>query len=240
MTLLLVPGFTQTAASWDGVLGALHDLDPTTDARAVEVPRHVDFDAAARALGADHGRGTWCGYSMGARLVLRLALDAPDRVERLVLVSGTAGIDDPAAREARIDADAELATTVERDGADAFLDRWLARPMFVTVPRNAPGLLERRALTAAHLAEQLRRLGTGAMTPLWDRLHELTMPVLVVHGTRDRKFSALAERLVAAVPHAERVALDCGHAVPLERPRELAAVLHAFHSPTATSTASTS
>lgn len=247
-----MPGFTQTAASWDGVVGALHDLDPTIDARPVDVPGDVpgdidvdgdvdlDFEATARALGAEHGRATWCGYSMGARLVLRLAIDAPDRVSRLVLVSATAGIDDPAARAARVASDATLAATIERDGVDRFLDRWLARPMFAGVPRDAPGLDERRALTAAHLAGQLRRLGTGAMTPLWDRLPELGMPVLVVHGAHDTKFSAFADRLVATVPRAERIALDCGHAVPLEQPRALAAALHAFHNPTATSTASTS
>lgn len=238
--LLLVPGFTQTAASWRDVVTALHALDPNVDARALDIPTGRDFDATARALGDAHGAGTWCGYSMGARLVLRLALDAPQLVERLVLVSGTPGIDDAAERAQRVASDETLATRIERDGVDAFLTRWLAQPMFASVPADAPGLDERRALTADHLAEQLRRLGTGSMTPMWDRLGALRMPVLIVHGTRDHKFTDLAQRLAAGIPGARRIGIECGHAVPLERPRELAAVLHEFHKPIATSTASTS
>ena len=38
------------------------------------------------------------------------------------------------------------------------------------------------------------------MTPLWDRLGELTMPTTVVAGADDAKFVALAERLAAALP----------------------------------------
>src|SRR5205085_2687988 len=131
------------------------------------------FDATARALGARHGPGTWCGYSMGGRLVLRLALDAPHLVERLVLVSATAGIDDADDRAARRRADEHLATTIERDGVDAFLTTWLAQPMFAGVPPDAPGVAERHAFGASQLAAALRRLGTGTMEPLWSRLGEL-------------------------------------------------------------------
>jgi pimeloyl-ACP methyl ester carboxylesterase len=86
----------------------------------------------------------------------------------------------------------------------------------------------------------LRDLGAGVMEPMWARLRELQMPVLVVHGARDDKYTELAHRLVAAIPNARRTGIDCGHAVPVEAPRELARVLHEFHSPTETSTASVS
>ena len=40
----------------------------------------------------------------------------------------------------------------------------------------------------------------GAQEPLWDRLHEITIPVLWVAGENDAKFRALAERAVALIP----------------------------------------
>ncbi len=63
--------------------------------------------------------------------------------------------------------------SVEREGVDAFLERWLAQPLFATVPPDAPGLSERRGLSARYLAHCLRVLGAGAMEPMWDRLGEL-------------------------------------------------------------------
>ena len=104
---------------------------------------------------------------MGGRLCLRLALDRPDLVRGLMLVSASPGIADAAERAARVEADELLADSVERDGVDAFLDDWLAQPMFATVPPDAPGLADRRRLTPEFLAACLRRLGAGAMEPMW-------------------------------------------------------------------------
>ena len=71
--------------------------------------------------------------------------------------------------------------------------------MFGHVPDAANGIDERRRNTAAGLASSLRLAGTGTQEPLWDRLGELTLPVLVVVGGRDTKFTDLGRRLVAGV-----------------------------------------
>ena len=120
---------------------------------------------------------------MGGRLCLMLALDRPDLIERLVLISASPGIADAGAREARRTEDERLAQEIERDGVEAFLERWLAQPMFETLPR---GRDDRRPASATprRLAHQLRVLGQGAQEPLWDRLAELAMPVLLVAGVR--------------------------------------------------------
>jgi 2-succinyl-6-hydroxy-2,4-cyclohexadiene-1-carboxylate synthase len=235
-SLLLVHGFAQTPAMWDDVAASLGHVDT----RAVEIAVGLGFGATTELLGARYGEGTWCGYSMGGRLALRLALDLPEHVERLVLVSATAGIDDEVERAARRAADERLAARIEAIGTAAFLDEWLAQPMFAGVPRDAAGREDRNRLRGRTLAAWLRDLGTGVMEAMWSQLHELEMPVLVVHGTRDDKYTEIAQRLTNAIPNARRVGIDCGHAVPLEAPRELARVLHEFHSPTDTSTASVS
>jgi 2-succinyl-6-hydroxy-2,4-cyclohexadiene-1-carboxylate synthase len=236
LPVLLVPGFTQTASSWDAVRTELTARG--IPAMALEVAIGDDFAATARGLANDRPAGLWCGYSMGARLALRLAIDDAAAVRGLVLVSGTAGLDESARRE-RIAADEDLARSIERDGVAAFLDRWLAQPMFAGVPADASGLADRASWSAADLARWLRVCGTGTMEPMWDRLAEISVPVLVVSGTNDPKFDALAGRLVAGIAGARHIRIDCGHAVPLEAPRELARAIHEFHSAIPNSAANT-
>ena len=149
----------------------------------------------------------------------------------LILVSGTPGIEDAVERAARAASDEQWAELAERAGVDAFLTQWLAQPMFATVPRDPPGLADRRSLTPAFLAACLRQLGTGAMDPMWIRLPELPMPVLLVTGTRDEKFTAIARRMLGRLPAgATHTELDGGHALPLEQPEALGAVIAAFAS----------
>jgi 2-succinyl-6-hydroxy-2,4-cyclohexadiene-1-carboxylate synthase len=221
INVVLVPGFTQTRHSWDAVVAWLG-----RDARVIDVPERETFVDTARALGDAGGDGVYAGYSMGGRLCLQLALDRPQLVAHLVLVSASPGIDDPGERVARRAADEELARAVERDGVDVFLERWLAQPLFASVPRDAAGVADRRSLSAAYVAHCLRILGTGSMEPAWTRLDELRMPVTLVTGTRDEKFTAIAEQMLTHLPEgATHVRVDAGHAVLLEAPRALAEIV---------------
>jgi 2-succinyl-6-hydroxy-2,4-cyclohexadiene-1-carboxylate synthase len=92
--------------------------------------------------------------------------------------------------------------------------------LFASLPEAAAGVDDRRRNTAAGLAGSLRHTGTGTQEPLWDRLGLLAMPVLVVAGANDPKFTALGERLVACIGgHATFAAVpDAGHAAHLEQP----------------------
>jgi 2-succinyl-6-hydroxy-2,4-cyclohexadiene-1-carboxylate synthase len=156
---------------------------------------------------------------MGGRLCLHLAVARPDLVERLVLVSATAGIDDPDERAARRRADEALAESVERHGLEAFLARWVAQPLFAGLAD--PGLDDRRQNTAAGLASSLRLAGTGTQQPLWSRLSSIDAPVLLVAGRNDAKFVTAAERMAGLLPHPTVAIVDgAGHTVHLERPDE--------------------
>jgi 2-succinyl-6-hydroxy-2,4-cyclohexadiene-1-carboxylate synthase len=232
--LVLVHGFTQTMASWAPLVPALGERFELV---LVDLPGHggsdrlrLDMGATAAALGAGGGRAAYLGYSLGGRACLRLAVDRPDLVEALVLVGASPGLAGAGERAARVAADEALAASIERDGVAAFLDRWLAQPLFATLSPAAAGRAERAANQAGDLAAALRLLGTGAQAPLWDRLGELAMPVLLVAGTLDAKFTALAERMAAAIGPSARVALveGAGHAAHLERPAEVAALVSAF------------
>jgi 2-succinyl-6-hydroxy-2,4-cyclohexadiene-1-carboxylate synthase len=225
----LIHGFTQTATSWNPVEAR---LPREWDVQALEVPDGLDFVATSEAIGhRGGGNGTWVGYSMGARLCLRLALDRPDTVQRLVLVSGTAGIRSAADRRARRASDEQLARDVERDGVEAFLERWLEQRLFETLPRELSMLDDRRRGNTVHrLVHQLRELGQGAQEPVWDRLGTLEMPVLLASGQWDRTYTEIADQMAAAIgDNATRVTIPkAGHSVNLERPDELAHELAAW------------
>jgi 2-succinyl-6-hydroxy-2,4-cyclohexadiene-1-carboxylate synthase len=192
--------------------------------------RPVTFERCVEDVLADAPeRFTLAGYSMGGRIALHVALAAPERVGRLVLVATTAGIEDPDERAARRAADEQLADDVEAGSIDDFIARWSANPLFAGDPPEAVAFwhADMRRNTPAGLAAALRGIGTGAMEPLWDRLEELEMPVAVVAGERDQKFRALAGRMTARVRgEVEEVVLPgVGHGIPREAPAALREVI---------------
>ena len=232
--VVLVHGFTQTLRSWDPLAAR---LAARRSVARVDLPGHggsapvrLDFVETTAALGAVGGQAAYVGYSLGGRLCLRLALDRPDLVTALVLLGASPGLADPAERAARREADERLAATIERDGTAAFLDRWLAAPLFAGLRPAPADLAARRANPPEGLAAALRLLGTGVQDPLWDRLGELRPPVLLVAGADDVKFAALAEDMADRIGAAVEVALvpGAGHAAHLERPDAFVALLRPF------------
>ena len=225
MRLLLLHGFTATGRSWDPVRRLL-DAQRYPDVAAPDLRAH-SIPEQVRVLVQDEPYAL-CGYSMGGRIALHLALAQPALVRKLVLVSATAGIEDPGERAQRRAADERLAQEIERDGVEAFAERWAAQPLFADQPPEVrePARSDRLSRSAEDLARTLRALGTGTMEPVWHRLGELTMPAKVVVGERDTKFVALGERLARELPHAQLVVVaGAGHAVHLEAPEAVAAAL---------------
>lgn len=229
--LVLVHGFTQTRQCWGPLAD---DLAGDHEVALVDAPGHGTSAAVAAGLweGAEllaeeGGAGTYVGYSMGGRLALHVALAHPEAVHGMVLLSTTAGIDDSVARAERAADDEVRARMLEQHGVVAFLQRWLAQPLFAGVPEEHRCLDARRTNTAAGLASSLRLAGTGVQEPLWDRLHGLAMPVLVVAGADDTSFVAHARRLAASIGTNATLAIvaEAGHAVHLQVPEACTAVV---------------
>jgi pimeloyl-ACP methyl ester carboxylesterase len=102
--------------------------------------------------------------------------------------------------------------------------------MFAQLDPDAAAVEERSRNTPAGLASSLRLAGTGTQEPLWDRLPGLGMPVLVVTGAADEKFTGLGHRMARAIgTNASAVAVpEAGHAPHLERPSEVARLVRRF------------
>ena len=236
-SVVLLHGFSGTHRAWDGVVAQLDPerylplaLDLPGHGVAADAERPITFPGCvAHVLAAGPERFVLCGYSQGGRIALHVALAAPARVSRLVIVSASAGIEDPAERAERSRADHQLADELESIPFEDFIERWRTQPLFAADPPEVGALAraDQRRNSPDALAAVLRGIGTGEMEPLWDRLRELKMPVSVIVGERDVKFQTIGERMVALLPNAQLTVLAGGHALPLENPAGLAQVLNA-------------
>lgn len=229
--LILLHGFTQTGRSWDPVLP---HLSRTRSIIRVDLPGHglsahgdADLSRTAGLVAETCGRGIVVGYSMGGRVALHIGLDHPESADRLVLIGATPGIIDDAERSERRRQDDLLAARIERDGVPAFLEDWLANPLFAGLPKSSVDLDDRLRNTTAGLAASLRHCGTGTQTPLWSRLASLHMPVAVIAGARDDKFAGIGRDMVAAIGDGATLHLieGAGHSAHLERPAAVAAII---------------
>ena len=235
--VVLLHGFTQNRRCWGPVPGL---LARTREVVVADAPGHGDAarlhlslaDAAtpyAEAL-AGTGAAQWLGYSMGGRLALHVALARPERTAALVLVGTSPGIADPATRTARRQTDEALAARLEEMGTTAFVDEWLAQPLFDGLDARTSCRADRLTNDAGGLAASLRLAGTGAQESLWDRLGTITAPVLLVVGARDTKFRRIADEMAPRLGgRCDTVVLpDTGHACHLEAPERFCAVVTAW------------
>lgn len=248
MPLLLLHGFTGSAASWQHVLPqlAFHyriivpDLlghggtsAPDDPARYAVERQSADLAAILDALNID--RAGLHGYSMGGRLALYTAIAHPSRFSALSLESASPGLDAEAERVSRRRSDESLAARILDRGVEAFVNEWEQLSLFSTQAALPPSVLAAQRNTRLNqrplgLANSLRGMGTGMQPSLWDRLGELSMPVQLMTGALDAKFEAVAEQMAQRIPHVRRIQVpDAGHTIYLERPELwLSAVLAFF------------
>lgn len=241
--LVFLHGFTQTHHHWHAVA---HGIAGRVAARSDRVPTLTFVDLPGHGLSAHDrnpiagagaplatvtGPGTYVGYSMGGRFALVAALARPDLVRRLVVIGATPGIDDEDERAERRALDDRRAGGLEhgsqgQDGVDTFLDEWLAAPMFADLPADPHDRTHRRRNTAAGLASSLRTAGTGSQPSLWGRLHEITVPVLVLAGERDVKFTSIGRGMTDRLPNATfAMVAAAGHAAHTEQPDQTARII---------------
>jgi 2-succinyl-6-hydroxy-2,4-cyclohexadiene-1-carboxylate synthase len=234
-SVVLLHGFAGTRRAWDGVIARL--AEERYRSLALDLPGHGEMADAERPITfagcVDHvlartpERFALCGYSLGGRVALHVALAAPARVTRLVLVSSTAGIERAVARAERSAADHRLADELERIPFEDFIERWRTQPLFAYDPPEVGRLAreDQRRNRPDALADALRGIGSGEMAPIWDRLGELAMPVTILVGDRDAKFKALGQRMIELLPDGELIVVPGGHGLPLENPAAVALAL---------------
>lgn len=223
-----VHGFTQTSQSWKALLAHLRT---PLHSQLIDAPGHGHSTDGARTL-EEIGRdivetmhtGLLVGYSMGARMCLHAALLNSEKITSLILISGTAGIRDDHERLQRLHNDNELADRICTIGVEAFVQEWLQQPLFASLPKTDEDISDRQRNSSEGLADSLRYAGTGTQQPLWNELHRVMVPVLLISGERDTKFVQIAQEMHDYLPHSTLCVIpDAGHSVHLERPSIVAA-----------------
>jgi proline iminopeptidase len=199
-----------------------------------------------------HRRWVVAGHSFGAALALAYALEHPEQTEAVLFVSccvRLAGQPDCYAefRRARFDRIrvAEQARFIElrsrRDAADGFsggeqreLRHLATRTDFGTASAaDRFGSLMEAGLTSVNEAVN-RELGADfadyfAARSVLDRLRDLQLPVLVMHGDADPRPVSAARALTAELPRSSLVLLSgVGHYPHLEAPEQVRRVIRDF------------
>jgi 2-succinyl-6-hydroxy-2,4-cyclohexadiene-1-carboxylate synthase len=246
--LVMLHGFTGSAAGWGRQLDALAayglrvialDLLGHGQSDAPDDPQRYaiehcqqDILVATQELGVSKGQAILLGYSMGGRIALYTAFSGFFRA--LILESASAGLEDPVEREQRRISDEALAASIERDGVQAFIERWEKLPLFAsqeTLTLECRETLHRQRLQnrATGLAQSLRGVGLGVQPSLHARLPTLHIPTLLIAGELDTKFTMIARLMAQLLPQSQlRIIPGAGHTVHLERPEEFVSLVGDF------------
>ena len=244
--VLMLHGFMGSAASMDTLAEALED---TNTVYVVDVPGHGASDAPSDperyrpqrlyedldmviAMLALEAPGL-VGYSLGARLGLGYALSRGG-ISRLALISVGIGLEDAEQRVERVALDEARAQAIECHGVEAFVDHWRALPLIASQARQgrqgwARDRARRMESSADGLTGVLRGFGQGAVDPFGDELATLDVPLLVVVGSDDGAYVAVAEQIRRSVEGAMiEVIPNAGHAPHVVAPAETTKVITRF------------
>ena len=245
--LLLIHGFTGRGSGWGAHAATFArdfrvivvDLPGHGRSRIPPVPARASVERTADDLATilrrlDAAPAHVLGYSLGARIALRLAVVHPTVVRRLILESPSAGLAGEAERQARCAADEARAVRLDRDGIEAFVDEWEREPVFASQASLSPARAarlraERLRNSTAGLAASLRGAGQGTMQPLHARLAEVQARTLVIAGAVDPTGRARAEAVADGILGARlEVSPAAGHSPHLETPTTFRSLALAF------------
>jgi 2-succinyl-6-hydroxy-2,4-cyclohexadiene-1-carboxylate synthase len=243
--LLLLHGFSGCGRSWNNLS---ERFAASRFCLAPDLPGHGGTEAPPEGFDVERladalsdlldelgvRRACVLGYSMGGRLALHLAARRPAKVERLVLVGASPGIEDPCERSSRAASDEAWARLLEGEGVSAFVEAWMSQPIFSSRASLAPERLdalrqEKLAQSAGGLAAAMRAFGAGKQKPLHDALPGISVPVLLVAGEKDGKYCRICEEMAARLPDGRVTIIEgAGHAPQTEEPERFLAAVAAF------------
>lgn len=238
--VIFLSGTMGDHTQWDVIVPQLKGLRSITpDNRDIGHSSLARHDYAVRDMAKDVlalmgrlglERAHLVGHSLGGKIAQEVALLAPSRIDRLVLVCSSARHDDISA--ALLDYWIRLRESVSDDLV------FVETMCFCAMGPAALGHVPLRD------AAEMWMMKTGLQTPAafvrnvraslasdtLDRLGDIQAPTLVIYADRDRIFSPHhGEQLVAGIPGAQGALMEgCGHAPMAERPAEFARMVQEF------------
>ncbi|WP_290058367.1 alpha/beta fold hydrolase [Amycolatopsis solani] len=169
------------------------------------------------------------GLSMGGQIVMQLVRDHPSRVSALLLADTFAGLDTPAAKQARLD----TAARITEQGMDAYADELLPKMISKQTRATRPDVeahVRRMMRTAPKEGAAAALRGRAERPDYTPALSHIAVPTLVVVGSED-EFTPVAdaELIHREVPRSTLVVIEgAGHLPNLERETEFNDALETF------------
>ncbi len=175
----------------------------------------ADLLAVLDALAID--RASILGYSMGAVAALRSAIDCPDRVERLILVSAMAS----RLPEAIIQRASLVEQVLAREGLRETYQYYFSGPLFAGIERSAE--FRRQLDDCASKATAHGFLGCFGVTiqrpSMVSELARIAAPTLILVGENDTHYLPEARLMASHIANARKVLIkNAGHAINVEQP----------------------
>jgi pimeloyl-ACP methyl ester carboxylesterase len=164
----------------------------------------VSFMQAVHVARADVG-----GWSMGGWVVMKLAVEHPEMVDRLVIYD-SAGVYFPATFEA------ELFTPVDAAGLQHLMAMLTPKP--VAMPEFAERDVLRKLQRNAWVIDRSMASMTTGRDLMDFQLYKISQPMLIVWGAEDKLIPlAVGETIHGKVPQSVLQVVDgCGHLAPAE------------------------
>jgi pimeloyl-ACP methyl ester carboxylesterase len=242
--LVVLNGFAATSADWDpsfiDVLASSNELilvdnrgigSSTDNGRPFGIDQLAD-DAARVIEMLDVERPSVLGWSMGGFIAQRLALQHPDRINKLILLST-----DPGGANADLASADVWSKLIDISGtpheqARRLLSLVFPRAIAESIYREFGGIVAaaRARLSTDLVNRQVAAMDAWHRTGIGNRLREMNLPVLIATGTADIVIPpSNALRLVNAIPGAWLAQFNGGgHAFMYQYPRPLADLINSF------------
>jgi (E)-2-((N-methylformamido)methylene)succinate hydrolase len=169
------------------------------------------------------------GFSLGALIAQGFTLKYPERVRRLILVSGVFNRS-PKERSTILERVADVREGGYLNNVATAIDRWFAPEFVAAHPDVLAAVTERMASNDVASYANAYEVFATADEALAAQVHRITCPTLVVTGEHDpRSTPAMSHALAVTVANGRSVVLPgARHLTPLEVPEALARLITTF------------
>jgi 2-succinyl-6-hydroxy-2,4-cyclohexadiene-1-carboxylate synthase len=233
--LIFLHGFTGCANDWRFIFDEIPsdyypvamDLIGHGKTDSPEDPRHYSCSSIVFQLHTitkflNFEKIILAGYSMGGRASLSFALRHPSKIKALILESTTPGIEDICDQKQRVEMDLLLADKIKEEGIEKFTDFWFNTPLFKSLTNITNFEAEknkRNKNSVIGLANSLQGFSTGLMPNYWEKIYSIKIPVLLITGELDIKYTAVAVEMKNRIQGSSHTIIpDVGHNTHIEKP----------------------
>ena len=243
--LIFLHGFLGSAHDWHNIIAEFSDKyfclafdlpghgdsiipDEYSDITLEKIALKIDSVLLAQQI----DNPVYIGYSMGGRIALHLSGIIKSSGSGLIIESASPGIEDPVERRVRLEKDFMVADKLESINFEEFLIQWYNQPLFADLKKsqNFNKIFQSRLKNnPVQLARAIRIMTVGKQKSLWKMFHGLDLPVLIISGSNDEKYTSYTKRISESSSSVRtQIISGAGHVEHAEKPGEYIDIILQF------------